>query len=75
MLATWPTNAGSMCDSNPSHFGSLDLSVLVEIQSGVDSDHGTGPRRNGSVNIKSDRKKVMLTTNAPLISHLAIYVL
>ena len=25
--------------------GSLDLSVLVEILSGVDSNHGTGPRR------------------------------
>ena len=27
----------------------LDLSVLVEILSGVNSDHGTGPRRYGSV--------------------------
>ena len=53
------SNVGSMCDSKP--FGSLDLSVLVEILSGVDSDHGTGPRRNGSVNIMSNRKKVMLT--------------
>ena len=32
----------------------LDLSVLVEILSGVDSDHGTGPRRNGSVNSRSN---------------------
>ena len=31
----------------------LDLSVLVEILSGVDSNHGTGPRRNGSVNLRS----------------------
>ena len=31
----------------------MDLSVLVEILSGVDSDHGTGPRRNGSVNSRS----------------------
>ena len=35
------SNAGSMCDCKPC--GSLDLSVLVEILSGVDSDHGTGP--------------------------------
>ena len=49
--------------------------VLVEILSGVDSDHGTGPRRNGSVNIMAKRKKVMLTTDAPLSSHLAVYVL
>ena len=44
-------NVGSMCDCEPC--GSLDLSVLVEILSGVDSDHGTGPRRNGSVNSRS----------------------
>ena len=42
------SNVGSMCDCKPC--GSLDLSVLVEILSGVDSDHGTGPRRNRSVN-------------------------
>ena len=42
------SNVGSMCDCNPCR--SLDLSVLVEILSGVDSDHGTGPRRYGSVN-------------------------
>ena len=42
------SNVGSMFDRKPC--GSLDLSVLVEILSGVDSDHGTGPRRNGSVN-------------------------
>ena len=45
---TWPIYIGSTCDCKPR--GSLDLSVLVEILSGVDSDHGTGPRRNGSVN-------------------------
>ena len=45
------SNVGSMCDCKPC--GSLDLSVLVEILSGVDSDHGTGPRRNGSVNSRS----------------------
>ena len=52
-------------------------SVLVEILTGVDSDHGTGPRRNGSVkvNIMSNRKKAMLTKDAPLSSHLAVYVL
>ena len=31
----------------------LDLSVLVEMLSGVDSDHGTGLRRNVSVNSRS----------------------
>ena len=35
------------------HCRSLDLSDLVEILSGVDSDHGTGPRRYGSVNSRS----------------------
>ena len=67
------SNAGSMCDSKPC--GSLDLSVLVEILSGVDSDHGTGPSRNVNVNIMSNRNKVMLTTDVPLSSHLAVYVL
>ena len=38
---------GIMCNCKP--WGNLDLSVLVEILSGVDNDHGTGPRRNGSV--------------------------
>ena len=32
-----------------SHAEVLDLSVSGEILSGVDSDHGTGPRRNSSV--------------------------
>ena len=45
------SNVGSMCDCKPCW--SLDLSVLVQILSGVDSDHGTGPRRNGSVNSRS----------------------
>ena len=45
------SNVGSMCDCKP--FRSLDLSVLVEILSGVDSDLGTGARRNGSVNSRS----------------------
>ena len=55
----------------------MDLSVLVEILSGVDSYHGTGPRRNGSVkvNIMSNIKKVMLTKDVPLSSHLADYLL
>ena len=44
---TWP----SMCDCKPCV--SLDLSILVELLSGVDSDHGTGPRRNRSVNSRS----------------------
>ena len=42
---------GSMCDCKPCR--SLDLSVLVEILSAVDSDHGTGHRRNSSVNSRS----------------------
>ena len=42
------SNVGSVCDCKPCR--SLDLSVLVEILSGVDSNHSTGSRRNGSVN-------------------------
>ena len=45
------SNVGSMCDCKPCR--SLNLSVLVEILSGVDSYHGTCPRRNGSVNSRS----------------------
>ena len=45
------SNVGSMCDCKPC--GSLNLSVWVGILSEVDSDHGTGPRRNGSVNLRS----------------------
>ena len=45
------SNVGSMCDCKPCT--SLDLSVLVEILSGVESDHGTGPRRYDSVNSRS----------------------
>ena len=45
------SNVGSMCDCKPC--GSFDLSVLVGILSGVDSDHGTVPNRNGSVNSRS----------------------
>ena len=45
------SNVRSICDYNPC--GSLDLSVLVEILSGVDWVHGTVPRRNGSVNSSS----------------------
>ena len=45
------SNVGSVCDCKPCR--SLDLSVLVEILSGVDSDHGTGPRMNVSVNSRS----------------------
>ena len=44
------SNVGSMCDCKSCR--SLDLSVLVEIFS-VDSNHGTGPRRNGSVNSRA----------------------
>ena len=45
------SNVGSICDCKPCR--SLDLSVLVEILSGVGSNHGTGPRRNSSVNSRS----------------------
>ena len=45
------SNVGSMYDCKPCR--NLDLSVLVEILSGVDSNHGTGPRRNVSVNSRS----------------------
>ena len=45
------STVGSMCDCKPCR--SFDLSVLMEILSGVDSNHGTGPRRNGSVNSRS----------------------
>ena len=46
------SNVGSMCNCKPC--SSLDLSVLVEIISGVDRDHGTGSRRNGSVNSRAN---------------------
>ena len=45
------SNVGSISDCKQCR--SLDLSVLVEILSAVDSDHGTGPRRNDSVNSRS----------------------
>ena len=45
------SNVGSMCDFKPCR--SLDLSVLVEILSGVDSNHSTGPRRNSSISSRS----------------------
>ena len=41
------SNVGLMCNCKPCR--SLDLSVLVEILSGVDNHHGSGRRRNGSV--------------------------
>ena len=45
------SNVGSTRDCNPCRC--FDLSVLVEILSGVESDHGIGPRRCGSVNSRS----------------------
>ena len=56
------------------------MSVLVVgVLSGVASEHGTGPRRNSSVNSRSTlgpiEKRVMLTKDAPLSSHLAVHVL
>ena len=47
------SNVGSMCDCKPC--GSLDLSVLVEILSGVDSDHGTGPREGTKVSTQGQQ--------------------
>ena len=44
-------NVGSMCDCKTCR--SLDLLVSVEILSEVDGDHGTGHRRNRSVNSRS----------------------
>ena len=44
-------NVGSMCDCKPCR--SLDLSVLEEILSGVDSNYGKGPRRYDIVNSRS----------------------
>ena len=69
-------DVGQMRDCKPCR--SLDLSVLVDILSGVDSSHGTCPRKEQQcqlkVNIMSNRKKVMLTKDALLSSHLADYV-
>ena len=45
------SNVGSVCDCKPCR--SLDLSLLVEILPGIESNHVTGPRRNGSVNSRS----------------------
>ena len=45
------SNVGSMCYNKPCRC--LDLSVLMEILSGVDSNQGAGPRRNGGVNSRS----------------------
>ena len=45
------SNVGSMCYCKSCR--GFDLSVLVGILSGVDSDHGTCFRRNGSVDSSS----------------------
>ena len=66
------SNVGSMCNCKPCR--SLDLSVLVGILSGDDSDHGSGQCQL-KVNIIFNRKKVMLTKCVYLSSHLADYVL
>ena len=50
------SNVCSMCDCKSCR--SLDLSVLVEILSGVDSYHGTGPRRNRRVNSMSTLRQI-----------------
>ena len=42
---------GSKCDSKKS--SSSNLSVLSGMPSGVERDHGTGPRGNGNVNSRS----------------------
>ena len=66
------SNVGSMCECKPCR--SLDLSVLGEILSGVNSNHKKR-QCHLKVNIMSNRKKVMPTKDAPLSSHLADYVL
>ena len=66
------SNVGSMCDCRPCR--SLVLSVLVEILSGVDSDQKVRQCQLKD-NIMSNIKKVMLTKDAPLSSHLSDYVL
>ena len=47
----------------------LDLSVLVKILSGVDSDHGTRSQKEWQCQLEvfmmSNRKNVMLTKDAP----------
>ena len=63
------SDVGSRCDCKPCR--SLDLSAFVEFLSGIDSDHGTGQQCQLKVNIMFNRKKVMLTKDAPLSSHLA----
>ena len=65
------SNVGSMCDCKL--YGRLDLSVLVGILSGVDSDHGTAVELQCQLkfNIMPNRKKVMLTKDSPISSHLA----
>ena len=45
------SNVGSLCDSKPCEFWTCQF--LVETLSGIDSDHGTGPRRYRSVNSRS----------------------
>ena len=47
------------------------LVIFVEILSGVDSDHVSGPRWQCQlkVNIMANIKKVMLTKDAPLSAH------
>ena len=69
------SNVGSIGDCKPRR--SLDLLVLVEILSGVDSNHRSQKEWQCQlkVNIMSNRKKVMLTKDAPLSCHLADYVL
>ena len=50
------SNVGSMCDCKPCK--SLGLSVLIEILSGVNSNHGIGPKRNRSVNSRSSLRPI-----------------
>ena len=44
------SNVGNVLLQAMQKFG---LVSLVAVLSGVDSDYGTGPRRNGSVNLRS----------------------
>ena len=64
------SNVGSMCDCKP--WGSSDLSVLVEILSESWYRSQKEWQCQLKVNIIPNRKKVMLTKDAPLSSHLAV---
>ena len=67
------SNVGSMCDS--SHAEVWTCQFWWKFYQELTVTMIQVPRRNRSVNSMSNRKKVMLTKDAPLSSHLAVYVL